>query len=143
ASLKGVLTPYKLEQQSRLAGAEPKDGAAFDRAEALAPTPTLASAGPSGSPKEIQAVLDEIGVPPIKASPEDSSVRFEVLPPFPQEKMANYPPGSPDDDHKALREAILNAREVVWAINTASAPPALSDAVQKKRLELKANLSIL
>ncbi len=38
ASMKEELIPYKLEQQSRLAGAEPKDGAAFDRAEAPAPS---------------------------------------------------------------------------------------------------------
>jgi hypothetical protein len=143
ASLKEELNPYKLEQQSRLAGAEPKDGAAFNRSEAPAPTPTLAPAGSSGNPKEIQAVLNEIGAPPIKASREDSTIRFEVLPPFPAAIMSNYPAGSPDDDHKALRDAILNAREVIWAINTAAPPAPVSADVQKKRMELKANLSIL
>ena len=138
--MKEDLTPYKLAQQSRLAGAEPKDGAAYVRAESQAPPIVLASAGPRGSPKQIQAVLDEVGVPAIKASREDNSIHFDVLPPFPPETMADYPADGAVND---LRTAILKAREMIWAVNTAKEPAALSDGVMKIRKELKVNLSVL
>ncbi len=115
ASMKDELTPYKLEQQSRLAGAEPKEGAAFDRAEAPAPPVVLAVAPTGGDPAAIQSVLDEVGTPPIKPSREGGGVRFEVLPPFARDTMAKYAPGGePTDDQKKLRDAVLQARAVMW-----------------------------
>ena len=144
ASMKEELTPYKLEQQSRLAGAEPKDGAAFDRAEAPAPPVVLAAAPAGGGSKEIQSVLDEIGTPPIKPSREENGIRFEALPPFSAEAMAKYPDGGePTDDQKKLRDAVLQARAVMWALNTAKPPPMLTDAVAKVRKDLKVNLSVM
>ena len=142
ASLKDELSPYKLVQQSRLAGSEPKDGAPYDRAEAAAPdaVKSLAAAPAGGDMKEIQSVLDEIGTPPVKASNEDNGIRAEALPPFPADKMAAYAPGG---DMTDLRKAVLNAREVIWALNTASPPAALKDGVEKIRKDLSVNLATL
>ena len=140
--LKEELSPYKLEQQSRLAGSEPKDGAMYDRNEAAAPdaVKSLAAAPAGGDMKEIQAVLNEVGTPPIKASSEDNGIRAEALPPFPADKMAAYAPGGDPSD---VRTAVLKAREVIWALNSASPPAALKDDVNKIRSGIKANLSIL
>jgi hypothetical protein len=144
SSMKDELTNYKLQQESRLAGAEPKDGAAYDKAETPAPTPALASAAP-GDARLVQAVLDEVGVPPIKASREESGIRPEALPPFPADKMAPYLVGADavTDEQKQLRDAVKKAREVMWALNTAPPPPGLKDAVAKIRLDVKADLSVL
>jgi hypothetical protein len=142
AALKEEVTPYKLEQQTRLSGAPPQNGAKYDKMEALAPdaVKSLAAAPASGDMKEVQAVLDEIGVPPIKASNEDSSIRAAALPPFPADRMAPY---SANGDMSDLRKAVLHAREVIWALNTMPPPAALGADVQKIRTGLKANLSIL
>ena len=142
AGLKDELSLYKLEQQSRLAGAEPANGAAYDKAEAPAPdaVKSLAAAPAGGDVKEVQSVLDEIGMPPIKASSEDNGVRAEALPPFPPDKLAAYAPGGDTSD---LRKAVLNAREVIWALNTAPPPTALKDEVAKIRKDLTVSLAIL
>ena len=79
-------------------------------------------------------------MPPIKASSEDNGIRAEALPPFPPDKLAAYAPGG---DMTDLRKAVLNAREVIWALNTAAPPPALRDGVEKIRKDINANLSIL
>ena len=96
AGLKDELSPYKLEQQSRLAGAEPKDAATYDKAEAAAPdaAKSLASAPAAGDMKAIQSVLEDVGMPPMKASSEDNGIRAEALPPFPADKMAAYAPAA-------------------------------------------------
>jgi len=145
ASMKEELSNYKLKQESRLAGAEPQDGAAYDRTEPPAPIPALASAPAASDPKLIQGVLDEIGVPPIKASREESGVRIEALPPFPADKMAPYLVGAEavTDDQKKLRGDVEHAREVIWALHTAPPPAALKAAVAKIRGDLKVDLSVL
>ncbi len=141
AGMKRELSEFKLQQTSRLAGDESKDGAPYDKSAPAAPAIVLATPVKNGSPKEIQSVLAEIGVPSIKPSRDDMGVRFdEVLPPFPPEKMKDYP----DDGADApLRQAIFKAREVIYAVSTATAPPAMADEVGKIRLELKVNLSVL
>lgn len=145
ASMKETLANYKLKQESRLAGEEPKEGAAYSKEEPPAPIPALAVAPAAGDPKLVQAVLDEVGVPPIKASKEESGLRIEALPPFPADKMAPYllGAGAVTDDQKKLRDDVEKAREVMWALNTAPPPAALKDAVAKIRGDLKADLSVL
>ncbi len=139
--LKDQLSPYKLEQQSRLAGAPPADGAAYDKAEAPAPNAVvcLAAPPPAADMKEIQSVLDEVGTPPIKAS-NDGGLRAEALPPFPADKLAAYAPGG---DMSDLRKAVLKARETIWALNTAAPPADIGMAVNDLRKTVKANLSII
>ncbi|HVS37486.1 MAG TPA: hypothetical protein VMS17_18125 [Gemmataceae bacterium] len=142
ASLKGEVSPYKLEQQSRLSGFE-KD-AAYNPELAKVPAPnaldSLAAAPASADRKEIQSILDEIGVPPINASNEDSSIHLESLPPFAADKMAAY---TADGDKTDLRMAVLKARQVIWALNTASPPAAIKDGVVEIQKQLAVNLSIL
>jgi hypothetical protein len=138
--MKRELSELKLEQTSRLAGEEAKDGAPYDKGAAPAPGIVLATPPKAGSPKVIQAVLAEVGVPSIKPSLDDTGVHFEVLPPFPPEKMKDYPDGG---GNTPLRDAIFKAREVIYAVSTAEAPPAMADEVGKIRRELKVNLSVL
>jgi hypothetical protein len=140
AGMKSELSEFKLEQTSRLSGEESKDGAPYDKAAPPAPAIVLATPPKSGNPKEIQSVQREIGVPSIKPSRDDTAVDFKVLPPFPPEKMKNYPDDNADTP---LRKAIFKAREVIYAVSTARAPPAMADEVAKIRLELKVNLSVL
>ena len=140
ASLKEELGP-KLEQQSRLSGAEAKDGAPFDRNEEPAPAIALAPAPTGSSAKDIQSVLDEVGTPSIKSSREDSGIHFDVLPPFAQEKLADYKPGGDDSD---LRKAVLQARAVMWALNTAKAPDMLTNEIAKVRKNLEGvNINVM
>ena len=141
ASLKEELAPAKLEQQSRLSGAEAKDGAPFDRNADPAPAIALAPAPTGSSAKDIQSVLDEVGTPSIKPSREDSGIHFEVLPPFAQEKLVDYKPGGDDSD---LRKAVLQARAVMWALNTVKAPDMLTNDVAKVRKNLEGvNLNVM
>jgi Caspase domain len=138
--MKRELSEFKLEQTARLAGEEATDGAPYDKSAPPAPAIVLAAAEKGGSPKAIQSVLNEIGVPPVKPSRDETGVRFEVLPPFPVEKMKDYPEGG---DDTPLRKAILKAREVIYAVSTANPPPAMANEVGKIRQDLKVNLSVL
>jgi hypothetical protein len=143
AGMKSELSDFNLAQTSRLVGEESKDGVPYDKAAPPAPAIVLAPAPKKGNPKEIQSVLSEVGVPPIKPARDDTGLRLEVLPPFTPEKMAQYPDGG---DETPVRKAILKAREVIYAVSTAkppAAPPSFAEEVAKIRQDLKVNLSVL
>jgi hypothetical protein len=140
AGMKRELSEFKLEQTARLAGEEAKDGAPYDKLAPPAPAIVLAAPEKGDGLKAIQSVLNEIGVPSIKPSRDNTGVRLEVLPPFPMDKMKDYPAGG---DDTPLRQAILKARGVIYAVSTATPPPALKDEVGKIRQELKVNLSVM
>ena len=57
--------------------------------------------------------------------------------------MAKYPDGGEPTDDRKVRDAVLQARAVMWALNTAKPPPMLTDAVAKVRKDLKVNLSVM
>jgi hypothetical protein len=143
AGMKRELSEFKLEQTARLAGEEAKDGAPYDKSAPPAPAIVLA-APPKGDSAKAQSVLNEIGVPPLKPSRDDTGVHLKDLPPFPMDKMKDYPDSGSDD--APLRKAILKAREVIYAVSTVSTaklPPALAEEVRKIRQELKVDLSVM
>jgi Caspase domain len=139
AGMKRELSDFKLEQTSRLSGEEAQDGAPYDKSAPPAPAIVLATP-PKGDSAKVLSVLNEIGVPPLKPSRDDTGVHLKDLPPFPMDKMKDYPDGG---DDTPLRKAILKAREMIYAVSTAPPPDPLADDVGKIRQELKVNLSVL
>ena len=92
------------------------------------------------APPEVPSVLAEIGVPPINPADEAAAGPWGDLPPFAADKMAAYADGG---DMTDLRNAVRNARAVIWATSNATPPVDLAEDVQKVRTDLKVNLSIL
>jgi hypothetical protein len=143
--MKEELDPLKLVQVSRLTGAEAADGAAYDPKEAAPPAPALAAApAVGGNPetirKQIDAILAEVGAPPVKASHEDAGIRYDLLPPFAEATMKNYVDVPAASD---LRKAIRNARAALWAVSVASPPGDLAENVKAVQKDVKVNLSVL
>ncbi len=92
AGMKRELSDFKLEQTSRLSGEEAKDGAPYDKSAPPAPAIVLATPPKGDSAGKVQSVLNEIGVPPLKPSRvDDTGVHLKDLPPFPMDKMNDYP----------------------------------------------------
>jgi hypothetical protein len=141
--MKADLEPHKLTQTARLTGKEAEGGAAYDRAEAAPPTPTLA-----GMPKqdpEVLKLLDgiraEVSTPPVKVSHDERANNLDILPPFPADKLTRYQKeGDPDTKVKL---AVRKARAVLWAAAASGEPKELREDVQKERATLRANLTIL
>lgn len=147
-TMKRELEQLKLAQTVRLTGTEPSEGAAYDKAEA-APKPPVLAALPVGTGdvakirKTIQGVIDDIGGPPVKPGREDTGIKFEMLPPFSETVLEKYGVDSPTEKSK-LREAVTQARAVLYAVNTYPAPPAIADKVGEVKSALKGvNLNVM
>jgi hypothetical protein len=138
------LTPSRYTQQSLLTGAVAKDNvAAYDPNEPLNPLPALPSPTTApGNTKVVQAVLNEIGLPPVKASHQDNSLRYELLPAFPPARLAEYevPAGEPPAETKKLRETVARARVLLWVASAderTKIPESIRKEVQAKQAEIK------
>jgi len=139
------LSKRKLEQQSRLTGKEEDSGVVYDPTQppppeaksALAPRP----AGVEQNKKMVEAVLDQIGTPPIKVTHE-LPLRYDALPPFSPEVLRKYEDDS-FDPNSPLRQAVTNARAVLWAIYPGQAPKSLRAEVSAMREKYPVRLNIL
>ncbi len=139
------LSKHKLEQQSRLTGKEADSDVVYDPKQpppppaknALAPRP----AGVEQNKKMVEAVLDQIGTPPIKVTHE-LPLRYDALPPFSKEVLKKYADDSPDPN-SPLRQAVTNARAVLWAIYPGQAPKSLRAEVKVMREKYPVQLNIL
>ncbi len=138
------LEPFKITQQSLLTGAPLGDNAvAYDPMEPLNPLPPLPD--PTLAPghiKVVRAVLAEIGLPPVKASREDNSLRFDLLPAFPPARLAEYevPGGEPPAETAKLRQTVQRARVLLWAASADAGtkfPDDIANDVKAKQAELK------
>jgi hypothetical protein len=140
--LKAELDPLKLEQTARLSGKEP-EGAVEDELQS-APEVTLAAAPMQGkgNDKLIRDVLAEIGTPPVKVSPDDLAIKFDVLPPFAPDVLKSYE-DTKGDPKSRLHVAIHKVRSLLWAASAMNEPRDVAEEVQKVRQELQFNLTIL
>ena len=143
------LKPLKLVQECKLYGKEIDNGAKYDPKDGLAKAPTLPApinlAGNQKSIQVVKAVLDEIGVPPVKVSRYDNGLRFDMLPPFKDSALEKFAVTAAGEESKKLREAVMNARAVLWAVTADAKEMAgpLKAEVQKIRADVKVNLSVL
>jgi Caspase domain len=142
------LKPLKLTQVAKIFGSEMDNGAPYDPKDGLAAVPTLPPPGDLAinkkSEQAVKAVLDEIGVPPVKVSRYDNGLRFDMLPPFQQSVLDKYPLAAAPEDAK-IRATIQKARAVVWAVaaDSKSLSGPLNTEVQKIKADVKANLNVL
>jgi hypothetical protein len=143
--MRDELSKRKLEQVSRLIGKEADSGAAYDPKQppppeaktALAPRP----AGVEKNKKMIEAVLDQIGTPPIKVTHE-SPLRYDALPSFSPTTLKKYE-DDPSDPNSPLPQAVKNARAMLWAIYPGRAPKSLTAEVSGIRQNIHEQLNIL
>jgi hypothetical protein len=143
--MKDELSKRNLEQISRLTGKEMANGAAYDpmakpapdAKTALAPRP----ADVERNKKLVEAVLDQIGTPPIKVTHE-TPLRYDALPPFSAQTLKKYQDDSPNPN-SPLRQAVINARAVLWAIYPGQAPASLSVEAAMARRKYPVTLDVL
>jgi hypothetical protein len=137
------LDPLKLTQVARLTGKEAEGGAAYDKAEALPPSPTLAAV--PKQPPEVAKLLDsirtQVSTPPVKVTFDDRASSLDVLPPFSVDKLAKY--ANDGEAGSKVKRAVRKARAVLWAASASTEPKELTEEVQKERQNLRANLTIL
>jgi len=138
----GALKP---PQTARVTGQEKEVGAEYDPTEAPPPEPTLPAIELAANAQQnraiVSGVLEDIGVPPIKQSKSDNSIRYELLPPFTPKAMEPYL--APAAEESKLKPVIQKAREVLWAAVDGGEPPALAAEVAKVRADLKVKLSVM
>jgi hypothetical protein len=146
-AMQAELTPQKLTQVSRLTGREEEAGAAYDPAEAAPPAPVLAGVpakAADATAKLVEGILDEVDLPPVKATREGGRLRSEWLPSFPEAGLKDYQPDAgSSDEQKKVRQSIHHARVVLWAVSTAPPPAKLAQEVKQVKQEVKFDLSIL
>jgi hypothetical protein len=132
----------KLEQISFLSGQEVDSGAAYDKNEPLPPSPPLAGVPTNKATEQlVKAVVAQIGTPAVKPSLTSSDLKYDALPPFKAEVLKKYE----DDGEKdsPLRQAVRNARALLWAIFPSGEPPELVAEVNQARRTVKGNLTVL
>jgi hypothetical protein len=143
--MKTELGKRKLEQVSRLSGKEADGNDAYDPKEAPPPSPLAALANPpanvAGNKKLIESVLAEAGAPPIKVT-HDLPMRYDALPPFPDDAIKKYLTDAPKAD-SPLRKAVKEARAVLWAIYPGQEPRDLSGEVSILRQRIGVQLNVL
>ena len=133
--------PQKTKQQSVLFGKEREGGAPYDKDELAAKAPALPVVKGADA-KEVREVLAEISLPSLKGGEgAGADLQFGNLPPFPAEVMKKYA-GTLEPDSK-LRQAVQQARATLWAISPSTAPADIAADVQKVRVKLKVDLSVL
>jgi hypothetical protein len=144
--MKAELDPYQLAQVSRLGGQEAADGAAYDPQEAAPTVPALAGGPASTGPtaRLVETILEQVDVPPVKATGDGGRLNFDWLPPFTEAALKDYRPSAAGtDEQQKLRQAVQRARVVLWAVSPASAPPKLANVVKQVKQQVKFDLSIL
>jgi hypothetical protein len=143
--MKNDLSKRKLEQVSRLAGKQSNEGAAYDPKEPVPPDPKTALAPPpvavQKTEKWVEAVLDQIGTPPIKVTHE-TAIRYDALPPFSAEALKKYEDDKPNPN-SPLRPAVQNARAILWALYPSQEPSRLSGEVSVMRQKYPVRLDVL
>ncbi len=143
--MKNDLSKRKLEQVSRLSGKEPDGGAAYDPKEPLPPEAKTALAPPPAAiqktKKLVEAVLDQIGTPPIKVTHE-APLRYDALPPFDIAALKKYDDDKPNPN-SPLRQAVQNARAILWAIYPSQEPRQLKGEVSIMRQKYRERLDVL
>jgi hypothetical protein len=134
------LKRYKLQQVSILGGKMPETGAAYDKNEPLAKTPTLAPMPENkGTEKLVRAVIDQVGTPGVKPGQGSEGLNYEALPPFDPEVLKKYDEDKGTDD-SPLRKAVRSTRALLWAAAASGAPANLNAEVNEARGKLKYNL---
>ena len=76
----------------------------------------------------MRAVQDEVGLPPVKPSEHDAALRFDLLPPFPEKKLAKY-----EDDGEAdseLKKGVRKSRLLLWVVSGSPPPEEIKDDVE-------------
>lgn len=151
--LKRSLDRYGVVQASRLTGAETTSSASFDPKE---PQPleavsclAAAPAAVAESKKWTEAVLGEIGTPPIKVT-HPMELRYDALPPFRMDVLNKYK-DEKSDAESPLRKAVQNARVTLWAIfpgkgtsdEPGAEPKELQSAIDPMRQRIKFTLERL
>ncbi len=143
--MRAELSKRKLEQESRLTGRETDSGIAYDPTQPPPPEAKLALAprpvGVEQNKKMVEAVLDQIGTPPIKVTHEQP-LRYDALPPFSPDVLKKYE-DEPSDPNSPLRQAVRNARAVLWAIYPGRPPKTLRAEVSAMREKYPVQLNIL
>src|SRR5262249_6928914 len=139
ANAKKELQDFKLEQTPRLTGTEPQNGAAYDRNEPSPPSPAVArlsaAVGDMAKARSIvESVLNEIGSPPVKPGRDDTAVHVELLPAFSEKTLEKY--ASDDKPKSKVREAVTQARAVLYAVNPKEPPSEIAAEVANVRKEL-------
>jgi len=119
-----VTEQWKAKQTPRLSGAEPQNGAAYNKQEPLPPkielpSPVMAS-GAAASAKDVESILREIELPPIRlASDETQPVRIAALVPFSAQALQPYQADYTVEEFKRnpsrypFRMAVLDALEAM------------------------------
>lgn len=117
--MEGELKTLKAKQVCQLHGKDRDNGVQFDPKEATTkaqlPKPPDMTVNPQ-SKQLVKAVLEEIGVPPVKVSRFDNAVHFDFLPPFPDGTLDTYAPSDAPENSK-LRPAVAKAKTVLWDIS--------------------------
>jgi len=132
----------KIKQTALLAGKVAESGADYNRTEPLAAAPTFPTLS-SGDTRTIRAILTEIAVPPLKGGDLfDADAAISNLPPFPAEAVQPFEKDDLPAD-SPIRKAVLDSRNLLWAISTAKPPKAIEAEVQAVRQRLKIDLSIM
>jgi hypothetical protein len=117
--MKAFLDPFKKTQTSRLAGAEPADGAPYDAAAAQ-PAKVEIKVPASAGRKQVEDILKELDVPPLIPTKAERPLTARSMPLFSKEVLDAYLPEEPNTD---FRKAVAKARQ------------ALHDGVQKLRIQ--------
>lgn len=143
--MKADLSRRKLEQVSRLTGKEADSNVAYDPKQKAAPDAKTAlvrvPAAIEQNKKLVEAVLDQIGTPPIKVTHE-LPMRYDALPPFPAESLKKYE-DDPPNPNSPLREAVTKARAMLWAIYPGEPPKSLRADVAAARRKCSVQLNVL
>jgi hypothetical protein len=143
--MKDELSRRKLEQVSRLTGKEKDTGVAYDPKGPPPPPAKAALASPPAgveqNKKWVESVLDQIGTPPIKVTHE-LPLRYDALPPFSPQTLEKYNEDSPNPN-SPLRQAVTNARAILWAIYPVQPPRTLNVEVNMARRKYPVQLNVL
>ena len=142
--MKNDLSKRKLEQVSRLTGKEADTGAAYDPKQKAPPNAKAALARPPAGVEEnkklVEAVLDQIGTPPIKVkATHELPISYDALPPFSAEMLKKFQ----DDPNSPLRQPVQDARAMLWAIYPDQPPSSLKVEVALARRNYPVQLSVL
>ncbi len=139
------LEPLGLKQMSRLSGEEAPEGAEYNpnEAPALTPVAVLPKVGMDKAElRQVQQILYELTVPPVKVAREEGVLRADILPPFPTKVLDQYPL---DKSDTPLRKAIIRTQALLWAVSPSEPPKEFKEAsvAIKKEGDLNYDLSIL
>jgi hypothetical protein len=134
--LRSRLKSLRREQTSRLYGAEQTATIPRDSREAPTPRPRIIEPAvpvKAADPNVVRTMLQEVRLPPVWSSAGPSLLRPELLPPYPADLLRAY---AADDAPTGLRQTVVKAQLLLWALSAHDPPADIRDAVQKRRGEV-------